>query len=350
VGLIKGSDVTVSVSSDDSTYYELNGLDNLSNALDVDLCDYTDFGDDAHAQLPALFNGSFEIGGWFDAVANGQLLLIDALKDGSAIWCQAEFGSTAVNVKCKVEKFSFDAPHDCVVKFSATMKAIAESDTVAHTTTTESPAGPFAGKNSMLYFTGSATAVTSQSMTLVSGKTYKASSATHRIWDPTASVVVYDGGTPIAASGYTIDHLFGQVTLVSSPGGTVTADFSYLAIGAVAQVRGASVDMTADLADSTSYGDEAHDFEKTTCDCSGTMDLQQHGDETIVSSKSIRDLLEAKEKLVIDLVLGDSGYMWRGFVVLKSSGGKSSPANNLVTRNVAFVGSVNGDAYFGVSQ
>lgn len=350
--VIAGYDVTVSVSSDDSTYYELNGLDNLSASLDADTCDITDFGDAAHDYLANLFAGSFEIGGWFDAASNGVVSLINAMRGGSALWLQAEFGSgAALNVKCKVESVKLDNSHDCTVKWSASLKAIAQSDTTAHTTTTETATGPYAGKDSALYLTGTGVAVTSQTMTVKSGTIYRPSSLSQRIWDPSASVVVYDGGVPISSSTYTIDYLFGEVTLGSSPSGAVTADFTYLPTGEVAQVRSSSVEMKTDLADSTAYGDEAHDFEATTLDCSGSMDLQQHGQETVVSSNSIRDILEAKTAVVVDVALGDSGYYFRAFAMLTSSGGKAQPASNLVARAVAFSGvQQDNDANFGVNN
>jgi len=112
----------------------------------------------------------------------------------------------------------------------------------------------FAGYTVDLKLSGSATATTGESFTLVSGKTYEVDDATKNIWDRTATTTIYDNAVAVAASNIlNIDYLFGRVTFAASytPTGPITADFSWLATSAVAGSRDFTLTQTANAIDET---------------------------------------------------------------------------------------------------
>lgn len=88
-----------------------------------------------------------------------------------------------------------------------------------------------AGWNCCLEEVGDAQTVAGGGMTLVSGKTYRVTTAAHDVWDPTVAIVVYDNAVPVSAANIaSIDFLFGRVTFDAgyTVTGPVTVDYDYL--------------------------------------------------------------------------------------------------------------------------
>ena len=100
---------------------------------------------------------------------------------------------------------------------------------------------------------GAATAFTGEAFTNVSGNIYQITATTKRRWDGDTTPTVYDGGVPIAASGYTIEYLTGTVTLTAPPGGAVTADGEDLPMLSILLCRTLDQDRTCVLHDVTTF-------------------------------------------------------------------------------------------------
>lgn len=112
----------------------------------------------------------------------------------------------------------------------------------------------FAGYEVLLKITGSPTAMTDESMTLVTGKTYQIDDATKRILARTVTITVEDNAVPVAAADIeSYDYLFGKVTFVSSytPTGPITISGSYLPTTAIAGSKSFTLTQTADAIDET---------------------------------------------------------------------------------------------------
>ena len=94
----------------------------------------------------------------------------------------------------------------------------------------------FAGYVASIKSSGTSTSMTSEAMSLVSGKTYKIASAAKEIFDYNQALTFSDGSGPISAANIdSIDYLFGTVTFVSTftPTGSVTVTGHYLPMSEV---------------------------------------------------------------------------------------------------------------------
>jgi len=93
-----------------------------------------------------------------------------------------------------------------------------------------------AGSGGDIYIaTGAGSTFTTEATTLVSGTTYQINDTSKRRWDPTATFIVYDGGSPVDAGLYYLIHATGKVKFISAPGGAVTVSGKYLTVSAFAQ-------------------------------------------------------------------------------------------------------------------
>ena len=115
----------------------------------------------------------------------------------------------------------------------------------------------FSGYKAEIKKHGTATAFTTEAMTLVSGKTYAIDDATKEIWDrsePTMDIL--DTGGSIAASDIlNIDYLFGRVTFIAafSPTGAVTATGKFFPTVTIARPNTYNLTMTAEAIDESDF-------------------------------------------------------------------------------------------------
>jgi hypothetical protein len=111
-----------------------------------------------------------------------------------------------------------------------------------------------AGHTTTLKVSGTAVPVTGEATTALGGGKYQVTSTARRIWSPAAAITVKDAGSPVSASLWSFDYLFGIITFSGyTPTGAVTVDGSYLPVAAIAEVFSFSFSAKADLLDTTSY-------------------------------------------------------------------------------------------------
>lgn len=101
---------------------------------------------------------------------------------------------------------------------------------------------------------GTGSSMTNEATSLVSGTTYQIDNTVKRIIDPGAAVVVNDGGSPIAVSGYEIIYPSGKAILAAAPGGAVTITGKYLTAAAFGQAHEWSATVGANLVDTAVFG------------------------------------------------------------------------------------------------
>jgi len=174
---------------------------------------------------------------------------------------------------------------------------------------------------------GTSTAYTAEGATLVSGTTYRINTAAKRVLDPAAAITVKDAGTPLAADAFTVDYLFGTVTLDSAPGGAVTVDASYFPLWAVAEGNAVSISCARDELESTIYGNTAHEFTLGLGSASGdiksfdvqTTDLDTGGGTTL----KVQDVFNGSgpsngANALLEVYLGSAAALsyFRSWVVL----------------------------------
>lgn len=113
----------------------------------------------------------------------------------------------------------------------------------------------FAGYKAVIKKTsGSATAMTDEATTNVSGKIYRITASAKRLMDPATAVVVEDGGTPVDAEDILrIDYLDGTVEFQSgyTVGGSVTITGAYLTATQICTMNQFTLTQTADAVDKT---------------------------------------------------------------------------------------------------
>ena len=95
---------------------------------------------------------------------------------------------------------------------------------------------------------GASTLMTDEATTLVSGKTYRITSAAKRMMDRSAAIVVEDNTVDHTADVDNIDWLFGEVTFKSSyvVAGPVTVTANYFPTATLAKFTGYTLNMVAD--------------------------------------------------------------------------------------------------------
>jgi hypothetical protein len=185
---------------------------------------------------------------------------------------------------------------------------------------------PVAGYNSTVKVTGTPTAMVGEATTDVGGlhTTYQVTNAIKRILDPDAAIVVKKNGVAQASTLYTLTYLFGTVTFLAPllGGDVVTIDANYLPTLDVLEARTFNVVMHRDLADSTVFKSSPHKTKfallKDANGSIGTLralldDLDPGG-----GIVTLQALMANGTRKVLELGLGSSGYVWRGWVLFDS--------------------------------
>ncbi len=115
----------------------------------------------------------------------------------------------------------------------------------------------FAGYEVDISEIGTASVFTAESMTLVSGKTYRIDDATKEIWDRSeVTMDILDSAASVAdADIESIDFLFGKVTFVSSytPSGAITATGKFFPVAAVGKAQSYNLTQTAEAIENTDF-------------------------------------------------------------------------------------------------
>jgi hypothetical protein len=177
--------------------------------------------------------------------------------------------------------------------------------------------------------TGTAVTLSGEAMTLSGGDTIaQITDTTKRVLDPSeAGLVLYDNGSPVSATAYTVNWLFGKVTKNSGAfTGPMTISGAYLPRHTVAEAKAFELNVQADLADVTTMSSSttAHARAKCLCQASGSVsgldNLQTDLDSGGTTIKPWTDL-GAGTRRVMSVQFSD-GTIFRAFV--RFSGVKES--------------------------
>lgn len=169
---------------------------------------------------------------------------------------------------------------------------------------------------------GTPTAFTTLPATLVSGKTYRLNDAAKRIWDRTATFVVYDNAVDHTADVASIDYLFGKVTFNAgyTVTGAVTIDGEYFPTANLGSVTSFTLTQSADAIDTTTLPDaNTNGGYKTHIPGlrTVTLDLPMVFNETDDWATKLTD----RDEVIIEISPDGNGLsMARGFFRLISQG------------------------------
>lgn len=161
---------------------------------------------------------------------------------------------------------------------------------------------------------GTATTMTTEACTLVSGTTYQISNVAKRVLDPATAIVVNNGGSPVSSADIvSIDALFGTVTLASGTWGTITISGKYIPRSAVAYVKSVKGSIKSEIQDVTVMNSSGYRMRMPGMrDWSGSFDLFDHP-----SDQNIQTAITGRTPLLVDFDQdGTGGNVLRGWVVL----------------------------------
>lgn len=160
-----------------------------------------------------------------------------------------------------------------------------------------------------------------------SGTAWQVTDTAKRILDPATAVVVYDNGTPVASTGYTLNYLFGTITFGSSKTGPITLDGAYFSTVDVAEAYDFSLSFKAETPESTVFRTDSDSGYKTRTptlkDFTGEVktytslqaDLDSGGGEVKIAS-----LLNSGTAVLIEVTFGGvSTEKFRGWALITST-------------------------------
>lgn len=164
--------------------------------------------------------------------------------------------------------------------------------------------------------------MTTEAMTLVSGKTYQITASTKRIIDYFTAITVFDNAVDHTADVESIDYLNGLVTFLSSytVTGPVTITGKYVPTSVIAKGRSFTLTQNANAIDTTTYeAAQANGGWRTHKPGLRTVSLEVNGlyDITNGAAAAIR----GKQPIIVDISPdGSSTTMFRGFFKRHSRG------------------------------
>ena len=174
----------------------------------------------------------------------------------------------------------------------------------------------YSSQNVALHITGAATAITDEACTEVSGTVFRITDAAKRILDPDTAIVVEDGGIPVIASAYTIDHYFGTITFGSDQSGsTITITAAYLPTYEIPAAFSGSMSINNGQIDVTQFGDSGRRRISTLDEVSFAIDTYQGGGEDFSDGDEAAVLnffssLEGDDRIVAEYRFSPT-YAWR---------------------------------------
>lgn len=199
-----------------------------------------------------------------------------------------------------------------------------------------------AGFQTSLKVGGAPVAVTGEATTSLGGDVYQVTASARRVINPDAAVVVYDNGSPVAATDFTLDLLFGKVAFLSTPSGPVTLDYEYIPLATLTECFTSTFSGTADLGDTTAYGDTFRAKKTLLLDVSGSLTTRQSPradiDAVTGGTQSVVDRLESGETFVLEADFGSGAFVIRAWVKLES-GEVTAAVDGLVETSWTFQGS-----------
>lgn len=184
---------------------------------------------------------------------------------------------------------------------------------------------PVKGSVSTVKVTGTPTAMVDEATTeLVADTVFQITSSTKRILDPDAAITVKVNGGAVT-TGFVLDKLFGKATFspALAGGDTVTISGNYLPTLDVLECKEFTVANNRDLADSTVFKASPHrtkfallkDANGSISTLRALLDDLDAGGGTV----KLHELFANGTRKVLELAFGDSGYVWRGWVLFDAA-------------------------------
>jgi hypothetical protein len=119
-----------------------------------------------------------------------------------------------------------------------------------------------AGKLGLVKVGGTPTAFTDEAVTvLTANKKYQITNTAKRVWSPTATITVKNGGVAVdpVADPYTINRLTGVVTFTATTARTVTISGTYMPMSTIAKSHSIAYTHGNEVLDDTTFDSNGYD-------------------------------------------------------------------------------------------
>jgi hypothetical protein len=173
----------------------------------------------------------------------------------------------------------------------------------------------YAGYNATIKKHGTSTSMTTEAMTLVSGKTYQIDAAAKQIWDRATAITVFDNAVDHTADVASIDWLFGKVTFDSAytVTGPVTITGNYFPTVALALANSFTLTQTAEAIDTSNLASAAANGGHFTFD-PGLRTVTAELTGTFDATGAFRTELKSRTEFVVEIdPVGQGESLCRGF-------------------------------------
>jgi len=176
----------------------------------------------------------------------------------------------------------------------------------------------YAGYLAKIKKQGTSTVMTTEAMTLVSGKTYKITNTAKNVWNNTVAPTVFDNGVNQTANVLSINYLFGQITFKASytPTGPVTVTGAYYPTVTLGSTMSYTLTQTAEAVENTAFDvAQSNGGYRTYTGGLKTVSLELGGFYNI--SSALRAALQARGTFLIEIDPSGTGKsVARGFFKL----------------------------------
>lgn len=125
MSVLAANGILIQASSDDATYNEVDGLNDISYGPTADMLETTDFKDTSgnHTRMMGLRDGAISVSGDYEASDTAQALMRTQHASGGALWLKVLWdGTNGSKVQCIVENFTIKGGVAGKVEFSASLK------------------------------------------------------------------------------------------------------------------------------------------------------------------------------------------------------------------------------------
>jgi hypothetical protein len=162
---------------------------------------------------------------------------------------------------------------------------------------------------------GTPTAMTTEAMTLVSGKTYQITDTARRIIDYNTTVTVFDNAVNHTADVLSIDYLNGTVTFAPAytPTGPITITGNYIPTAVIARSKSFTLTQTAAEIDTSDYETATANGGWRTFD-PGLASVRMDIGGIYNSSDAVQTALASRAVMYVDVApANDANTVFRGF-------------------------------------
>ena len=201
-----------------------------------------------------------------------------------------------------------------------------------------------AGKIGLVKIGGTPTAFTDEATTAtVANKVYQITNTAKRIWSPTATITVKDGGVAVdpVADPYVINRLTGKVTFTATTARVITISGTYLPMTTIAKSKSVTYEKGNEVLDDTTFDSGGYE-ENIPGIHSITASLGRNWESTY--SAVFKNAIVNGSLLVLQIFHDNAAAMDLAFWARPTKQAISIATRSIIGEDLTFVGSADVDS------